>query len=63
MADFSGQFGKIFMRYKRIRYNTNALRQSACLMINPIMENNFASLYICTLVGRASDSVLDTTYI
>ena len=31
-ADFSDQFRKIIVRYKRIRYNINIMRQSACLV-------------------------------
>ena len=56
-ADFSDQFRKIIVRYKRIRYNINIMRQSACLVFNPITVNNFASLFNCTPVGRASDSM------
>ena len=33
MTDFSGQFRKVFMRYGRIDYNLNVMRQSACLVI------------------------------
>ena len=29
-ADFSNQFRKIIMRHKRIGYNINVMRQSAC---------------------------------
>ena len=36
MTDFSDQFRKIIMRYKRIGYNLNVMRQSVCLVINPI---------------------------
>ena len=42
MTDVSGQFGKIIMCYKRIWYNLNAMRQSACLVFNPIMVDSFA---------------------
>ena len=57
-ADFSHQFRKIIVRYKRIEYNINIMRQSACLVFNTITVNNFASLFNCTPVGRASDSVM-----
>ena len=57
-ADFSDQFRKIIVRYKRIGYNINIMRQSACLVFNPITGNNFASLFNCTPVGRASDSMM-----
>ena len=55
------QFKKIIVRYKRIGYNTNIMRQSTCLVFNPITVNNFASLFNCTLVGRASDSMMAPT--
>ena len=48
-ADFSDQFRKIIVRYKRIGYNINIMRQSACLVFNPITVNNFASLFNCRL--------------
>ena len=60
-ADFSDQFRKIIVRYKRIGYNINMMRQSACLVFNPITVNNFASLFNCTPVGRASDSMMAPT--
>ena len=60
-ADFSDQFKKIIVRYKRIGYNINIMRQSACLVFNPITVNNFASLFNCTPVGRASDSMMAPT--
>ena len=60
-ADFSVQFRKIIVRYKCIGYNINIMRQSACLVFNPIMVNNFASLFNCTPVGRVSDSMMAPT--
>ena len=39
----------------------NIMRQSACLVFNPITVNNFASLFNCTPVGRASDSMMAPT--
>ena len=50
-ADLSDQFRKIIVRYKRIGYNINIMRQSACLVFNPITVNNFASLFNCTPAG------------
>ena len=35
-------------RYSFIGYNFNAIRQSACLVINPITVDGFAALFICT---------------
>ena len=60
-ADFSDQLRKIIVRYKRIGYNINIMRQSACLVFNPITVNNFASLFNCTPMGRASDSMMAPT--
>ena len=59
--DFSFQFRKIITRYRRIGYNLNVLRQSACLVINPIMAEDYAALFNCTPLGRSSDSVMVAT--
>ena len=44
-------------RYKRIGYNPYNMRQTACLVMNPIMVDNYALLFNCTAVVRASDSM------
>ena len=44
MTDFSDQFRKIIMRYKRIGYNQNLIRQSACFVISPITVDGYAAL-------------------
>ena len=31
-----------YNRYKMIGYNIDVLRQTACLVVNPIKDNNFA---------------------
>ena len=59
--DFSLQFGKIISRYRRIGYNLNVMRQSSCLVFNPIMVDNYAAFFNCTPVGRASDSMMAPT--
>ena len=61
MTDFSDQFRKIIIRYKRIGYNLNVMRQSACLVINPITVDSYAALFDCTPVDRASDSMMAPT--
>ena len=53
--DFPYHFKKIIVRYKKIGYNIDVLRQTACLVVNPIKFNSFAYLFNCTTVGRASD--------
>ena len=37
--DFSDQFRKIIIRYKRIGYNMNFMRQTAYLVVNPVTVN------------------------
>ena len=61
MTDFIYQFRKIIMRYKRIGYNLNVMRQSACLVINPITFDGYAALFNFTPVDRASDSMMVPT--
>ena len=34
------------------------MRQSACLVFNPIMVDNYAAFFNCTPVGGASDSMM-----
>ena len=53
--DFPYHFKKIIVRYKKIGYNTDVLRQTACLVVHPVKVNSFAYLLNCTTVGRASD--------
>ena len=53
--DFPYHFKKIIVRYKKIGYSIDVLRQTACLIVYPINVNSFANLLICTMVGRASD--------
>ena len=36
----------------------NVMRQTSCLVVNPIMVNNFTDLFNCTSVGRASDLMM-----
>ena len=53
--DFSYHFKKIIVRYKKIGYNIDVLRQTARLVVNPIKTNSFAYLFNYTTAGRASD--------
>ena len=61
MTDFSDQFRKIIMRYKRIGYDLNVMQQSACLVINPITVDGYAAFFNCTPVYRASDPMIAPT--
>ena len=53
--NFSDQFKKIVKRYIRVGYNFDIMRQSACLVLNPIMVYSYGFLFNCTTVGQASD--------
>ena len=55
---YGDQFKKNIICYKRIGCNINVMRQSAWLVVKPITINNFTSLFNCTPVGRASDSMM-----
>ena len=54
-SNFSEQFRKLIGRYKRIGYSLDIMRQTACLVINPILVDGYASLFNCTTAIRASD--------
>ena len=60
-TDFPDQFRKNVIRNKRIGYNLNVMRHSACLVFNPVTVNNYVSLFNCMPVGRASDSMMAQT--
>ena len=59
--NFSDQFKKIFKRYIKVGYNLDEMRQSACLVLNPITVYSFGFLFNCTTVGKASDSKMALT--
>ena len=42
--DFPHHFKKIIVRYKKIGYNINVMRQTACLAVNPIKVALLTSL-------------------
>ena len=54
---FSDKFKKIIKRYKRVGYNMDIMRQSACLVVNPITAYKFNFIFNCTAVGQASDTM------
>ena len=59
--NFSDQFKKIVKRYIRVGYNLDVMRQSACLVLNPITVYSYGFLFNCTTVGHASDSMTAQT--
>ena len=60
-SNFSVQFKKIVKPYIMVRYNLGIIRQSACLVINPITIYSYGFLFNCTTVGQASDSMTALT--
>ena len=56
--EFPYHFKKIIVRYKKIGYNIDVLRQTACLVVNPIKVNSFAYLFNCTTGFRLNDGTI-----
>ena len=54
--DFPYHFKKIVVRYKKIGYNINVKRQTACLVVNPIKVNRGARAELGARVGRPQTS-------
>ena len=54
-SNFSEQFRKLNNRYKRIGYSLDIMQQIACLAVNPIIVDGYASLFNCTTAVWASD--------
>ena len=60
--DFSFQFRKKnITRYRRIGYNSNVMRQSACLVFNQSWLITLLPSFNYTPVGRASDYMMAPT--
>ena len=56
-SNFSEQFRKLINHYKRIGYSLDIMRQTVCLVVNPIIVDGYASLFNSTMAVRASDSM------
>ena len=57
----SDQFKKIIKRYIKVGYNLGVMRQSACLVLNPITVYSYGFLFNCRTVCHASDSMTALT--
>ena len=55
--NLSDHIKKIIKRYIKVGYNLDVMRQSACLVLNPITVYSYGFLFICTMVVQASDSM------
>ena len=54
----SVQFKKIInFCYIKDEYNVDAMRQSACLVLNPITVYSCGFLFNCTAIGQASQTL------
>ena len=58
--NFSDQFKKIIKRYKKVGYNMDIMRQSACLVIKTVYSYGF--IFNCMTVGQASDLITFLKY-
>ena len=50
--NFSNLLKRIVNRFKRAGYSLDIMRQTACLVFNPIMVEGYAALFSCTAVVR-----------
>ena len=55
--DFSDLFKRIVNRFKRAVYTLDIMRQTTCLVFNPVMVEGYAALFSCTALVQASDSM------
>ena len=51
----SDQLKNIIKSYKRVGYIMDIMRQSACLVVNPIAVGSYVFLFNCTAVGQDLD--------
>ena len=58
-SNFSDLFKRIVNRFKK-GYNLDIMRQTACLVFNPIMVECYAALLSCTAAVQASDTMTDS---
>ena len=56
-SNFSEKFRKLINRYKRIGYSLDIMRQTASLVVNPVIVDGYTSLFNCTTAVRASGSM------
>ena len=56
--NFSDLFKRIVNRFKKTGYTLDMMRQTACLVFNPITVEGYAALFGCTAVVHVSDSMM-----
>ena len=52
---------KIIKRYINVGYNLDVMRQSTCLVLNPIMVYSYGLIFNYTAGGQTSDSMTALT--
>ena len=52
------EISMIIKRYKRVIYNMDIMRQSSCLLVNPITVYSYGFPFNCTTVRPTSDSMM-----
>ena len=57
-SNFLEQSRNLINRYKRIGYSLDIMRQTAFLVVNPIIVDGYASLSNCSMAVWALDSVM-----
>ena len=55
--NFSDLLKRIVNLFRRAWYTLDIMRQTACLVFNPIMVEGYAALFSCKAVVQASDSM------
>ena len=55
--NFYNLLKRIVNRFKRAGYSLDIMRQTTCLVFNPIMVEGYGALFTCTAVVQASDSM------
>ena len=58
---FTHQKGMLKWKITQTVYNLDIMRQSACLVLNPITVYSYGFLFNCMTVGQASDSMTALT--
>ena len=59
--NFSDQFKNIIKHYIEVEYNLDVMRQSACLVLNPITVSSYGFLFNCMMLVQASGSMMALT--
>ena len=59
--NFSDLFKRFVNRFKKAGFTLDIMRQTACIVFNPIMVEGYAALFSCTAVVQASDAMTSST--